>query len=156
MEAMVFIVGDFPYFYTLWDNFFAYMATAVLSYGCGLAHGIIGIWTLQYLKREKRPTHSTQTNEAQPANVAVPNNVLGEQLPVQQPMPPMPPMPPAEPIRVHRTVPPAISVGMGEYTYRYHNDKDPCENHAKYVRTPQYKTKRFTPCKDCYPNFYPR
>ena len=157
MEAMVLIVGDFPQFYTLWDNFFAYMATAVLAYGCGLAHGIIGYWILQYLKREKRPTNSTQTNEAPPANVAIPNNVLGEQLPVRQPMPPMPPMPAAEPIvRIRQTVPPTISVGMGETTYAYHNAKVPCRNHAEYARTPRYKTRRFSPCKDCYPDFYSR
>ena len=48
---MVLIVGDFPYFYALWDNFLAYTATAVLACGFGLAHGIIGILLMQHFKK---------------------------------------------------------------------------------------------------------
>ena len=58
---MVLIAVDFTYLYALWDSFFIYFATVVLAYGCGLAHGIIGILLMQYF-RKKRPTSSTQTD----------------------------------------------------------------------------------------------
>ena len=46
--AMVLTVGDFPYIYALWDDL-TYMATVALCYGCGLAHGILGVILIQYL-----------------------------------------------------------------------------------------------------------
>ena len=58
---MVLIAIDLTYLYALWDTFFLYSATVVLAYGCGLAHGIIGILLMQYIRKE-RPTSSTQTN----------------------------------------------------------------------------------------------
>ena len=148
---MVLIVGDFPYLYALWDDLLTYMATVVLCYGCGRAHGILGILLMQYLKREKKPTNSTQANGTPPANAGSPDNDLG----ARQPTPP--PMPRAEPTaRVLQTIPPAISIGFGETTYRYHNAISPCLTHQEYERNPAYKTKRFTPCKNCYPEVYPR
>ena len=168
---MVLIAIDLTYLYALWDTFFLYSATVVLAYGCGLAHGIIGILLMQYF-RKKRPTSSTQTDatpgdedQAQPdrsrnasanapANAPVPDNDLG----AQQPIPP-PPMPRAErTIHIHHTetIPSDISVGLGACTHRYHNATRPCGTHLQYSKDPKHKTKWFTPCKDCYPDFYSR
>ena len=160
---MVLIAIDLTYLYALWDTFFLYSATVVLAYGCGLTHGIIGVLLTQYFR--KRPTSSTQTgtttgdeDQAQPdrsrnapANASIPGNNLG----AQQPIPP--PMPFAEQtvrIRHTQTIPSSISVGLGDYTDRYHNATTPCSTHVKYARNPKNKTKWFTPCKNCFPEFY--
>ena len=166
---MVLIAIDLTYLYALWDTFFLYSATVVLAYGCGLAHGIIGILLMQYF-RKKRPTSSTQTDattgdkdQAQPdhsrnasanapANAPTPDNNLGAQQPI-----PLPPMPFAEhAIHIHHseTIPSDISIGLGADTHRYHNSIRPCGTHLKYSKNANYKTKRFTPCKNCYPEFY--
>ena len=148
---MVLIAGDFTYLYAMWDTFLIYFATVVLAYGCGLAHGIIGILLTQHCrKRAERPPSSTQTNDA-PANAPVPNNNLG----AQQPIPP--PMPFAEPVvHIRETIPPGISVGLGKDTYRYHNTNSPCSTYVKYEKNSNNKTRWFTPCKQCFPEFYSR
>ena len=169
---MVLIAIDLTYLYALWDTFFLYSATAVLAFGCGLAHGIIGVLLAQHFRKERpkeMPTSSTQTNamtgdEDQdqpdhsrnasanaPANAPIPGNNLG----AQQPIPP--PMPFAERavrIRHTQTIPSDISVGLGDYADRYHNAIRPCGTHAKYVGNSRNKTKWFTPCMNCYPEFY--
>ena len=163
---MVLIAIDLTYLYALWDTFFLYSATVVLAYGCGLAHGIIGILLTQHF-RKKRPTSSTQTNattgdedQAQPdrsrnasanapANASIPDTNLG----AQQPIPP--PMPFAEHIvHVHQTIPSDISVGLGKDTYRYHNANRPCRTFSEYGKNANNKTKWFIPCKHCFPEFY--
>ena len=165
---MVLIAIDLTYLYALWDTFFLYSATVVLAYGCGLAHGIIGILLMQYF-RKKRPTSSTQTDattgekdQAQPdhstnasanapANAPIPDNNLG----AQQPIPP--PMPFAENVvHIHETIPSDIAIGLGKDTYRYHNANRPCRTHSEYEKNANNKTKWFTPCKQCFPEFYSR
>ena len=87
-------------------------------------------------------------------NAPVPDNDLG----AQQPIPP-PPMPRAErTIHIHHTetIPSDISIGLGADTHRYHNAIRPCGTHLEYSKNANYKTKWFTPCKDCYPEFYLR
>ena len=146
---MVLIAGDFTYLYALWDTFFIYFATVVLAYGCGLAHGIIGILLTQYFRKKvERPTSSSPTGNAQ-ANATTPDNDLGAQQPTS------PPMPFAEStVRLPQTIPTDISVGCGERTYRYHNAKQPCQIHQEYGKA--HKTKWYTPCKVCFPEFYSR
>ena len=150
---MVLIAGDLTYLYALWDTFFIYSATVVLAYGCGLAHGIIGILLTQHF-RKKRPTSSTQTNDAPanaPANAPIPDNKLG----AQQPIPP--PMPFAENVvHIHETIPSDIAIGLGKDTHRYHNTTRPCSTYSKYEKNANNKTKWSTPCKHCFPEFYSR
>ena len=145
---MVLIAGDFTYLYALWDNFFTYIAAAVLSYGCGLAHGIAGMLLLRYFqKKQNKPTNSDQDNDA-PANAHAPGNELE---PRQANPPPMP-----RTDYIYQTIPSDISVGLGESCYRYHNTNSPCSTFLKYKKAPHNKTKWLTPCKHCYPEFYSR
>ena len=172
MKAMALIAGstmtmrlvvNFPHLYSMWDDLLAYAAIALISYGCGLAQGIIGILLVQYLMREKKPTQSDQTQqcgEAQPTPLreliteAPSDTELGEQQPMTPPVPPVPSA--ASTVRVRLPFPSTISVGFGDYTRRFHNANAPCQNHIDYQLDHPVRTRRFTPCKVCYPAFYSR
>ena len=150
---MVLIAGDFTYLYAylcaLWDTFFVYFATVVVAYGCGLAHGIVGMLLMQYFQKKKdEPTNTDQNNDA-PANAHVPDY---EPEPRQANPPPMP----FRTVYIHQTIPSDISVGLGESCYRYHNTSSPCDTFSKYKKAPNNKTKWLTPCKHCFPEFYTR
>ena len=159
---MVLIAGDFTYFYAylcaLWDTFFVYFATVAISYGCGLAHGIVGMLLLRYFqKKQNKPTNSDRDNDA-PANAHAPGNELDArqadlpQMPVNQIDPP--PMPRTD--YIYQTIPSDISVGLGGSCHRYHNASRPCDTFSKYEKAPHNKTKWLTPCKHCFPEYYSR
>ena len=157
MESYKFLslADNFPYLQTTtWDTLLMYAAIAAMVYGCGLVQGIIGTLLVQHFMEEKKPMYVDQTQhhgEAQPPPLREP---MAEDLPLDAMIPPMPTAEPTN--RVRRTFPTPISVGLGDQTYRFHKANEVCYLHADYNKKNPKKSKRFTPCKECFPEYYSR
>lgn len=142
-------MGNFPYFATFaWEEALICVLIAVISYGCGIAHGIIGTLLIQYYKKESMPTTSTQTtNESRPMTTPQPA--------VEIPTPP-PPMPQTRASqRIQWRVPSSVAAGFTNSAYAYHDGDNPCPVYRD-LQQHNKNTKRFTPCKVCWPTSIPR